>query len=376
MNLLDAAETPLYFTPNEVVSKVVAQMANERKDEAVVIDAGKFFGVVYSGELIKKTVDTPHKTEIRKFCSKVSPISPTKPIDAVLESVIKNNYKSMPIEAGSKTLMLTKIGMLKFFSEEPVLNKEDATSVMKFPQCITPEETISTCMSMFRELGVSRFPVVNESGMVEGIVETIDVLRSYIDVQKVSVGDESGEKIHKRAAMISSLMRKPPLTVSPATSLREIADRMIASKSQTVIVADKGRIAGIITPKLIIQLIKARVFDKKNLMKGIHVEVSGIQKEDSFVQKIVDEEITSEVKKLAKLFRINRLVLHVEKHQKTDAKIRYDVHGRLITNHGYFFADFSDWDLSKAVKSILDKLEREVIKSKEKYTTYKAQEEV
>ena len=51
------------------------------------------------------------------------------------------------------------------------------------------------------------------------------------------------------------------------------------------------------------------------------------------------------------------------RHKETGKRVKYSVKGRLITEKGMFFADDHAWRLTKAVKGVLEKMEREVVKS-------------
>jgi predicted transcriptional regulator len=214
-------------------------------------------------------------------------------------------------------------------------------------------------MSILRETNISRLPVIDKANKIEGLVDTIDLLKADTDRSRSELGEEAGEKIHLRHVQISSLMRKTPLITSPDIPLPKLINLMLEKHTTTALVEENGKICGLVTPKLILKLIGKRI-------EGVYVRISGLQKEDVFIKSVVDEEIRNEIRKLGKFLTINYMVLHVDRYRKTGKRIKYSVKGRLITEKGYFFADDHAWDITKAVRGVLQKLEKEAIKLKEK----------
>lgn len=101
-------------------------------------------------------------------------------------------------------------------------------------------------------------------------------------------------------------------------------------------------------------------------VEGVKVTVSGIHEEDGFIRSIVYGEIEQEISKLGRMVPISQFVMHVRKYHKDGKRVKYSVQARLLTEDGDFFADDYAWDLTKATKGVLGKMEREVIKKEEK----------
>ncbi len=224
-------------------------------------------------------------------------------------------------------------------------------------------------MRGLRELDVSRLPVINKTGRTEGLIETLGLLRADTHRQRSQVGEGSGEKIHLRAVLINSLMKKNIPIADPDTQVTGLISLMLERNTSTVVIEEKGKISGIITPKLILELIIKEPFRKR--VEGIYVRISGLQEEDTFIKTVVDEEIRNEIRKLGKIIPIDNMVLHVKKHKKTGDRQKYSVKSRLITEKGYFFASDYGWDITKVIRGILQKFEKEIIKKKEKSEVYR-----
>lgn len=100
------------------------------------------------------------------------------------------------------------------------------------------------------------------------------------------------------------------------------------------------------------------------------VNVSGIQDEDSFTKDMVNREIMNSVQKLSRFSLLDELKIYVKKFKENkDGRVKYSVKAELTTNYGFFYSDHFSWDLFISVKAVLTRLERELIKQKEKEST-------
>jgi len=99
---------------------------------------------------------------------------------------------------------------------------------------------------------------------------------------------------------------------------------------------------------------------------GVYMRISGIQEEDEFAKSLVNESVKRFIEKVGKIFPLEQLVIHVDKHKKSGERAKYSVKARLITQKGVFFAEDYEWDVIKTAQNVLDALERMVIKKKEK----------
>jgi ribosome-associated translation inhibitor RaiA len=160
-----------------------------------------------------------------------------------------------------------------------------------------------------------------------------------------------------------TLMDPQPLRADPETPLKDIAKMMLDSGKSTVMVEKGGKLQGIVTPVHILKLLAREV-------SGIYVRVTGMQDEDDFIKTVVDEQLKNEVRKLAKVIPIDYMLLTVDVYEEDGKRHKYSIQGTLVTQKGHFFADDHAWDATKAVRGVLQKLEREVLKKKGKSETF------
>lgn len=99
---------------------------------------------------------------------------------------------------------------------------------------------------------------------------------------------------------------------------------------------------------------------------GVNVSISGIHEEEDLVRINVDEEVSKALEKLSRVMEVTDFSMHVRKYRKEGSRAKYSVHGKVLTAEGEFFAEDFAWELEKAVKGLLDKLEKEMVRHAEK----------
>jgi len=365
MNLLDFAEQAITFDAKDTVTKVTSKMFRDRNYTAVITRSGNYEGVVVARDIATRNINNPDKVEIKQFVTAINPISPQTPIKYVIESVLINNYNTVPISDQDGVKILTKLGMLNIVKDSESFKKYKAKDIMRYPYCVNADDNISIATSILKEMGVSRIPVLSKTGSIEGLLTTIDLLKADTTRERSTVGEKYGEKQKYRDHPVSSIMNRKTVKIDSSSSIKNVIELMLKEKVETVLIEDNNKIAGIITPKEILKILtdarrEKEIEDRAN---GIYVRISGIQEEDVYIKGLIDSEITNEVKKLAKIIRIKCLVLHVSASKSSGHRKKYSVKGKLITEKGYFFANDEDWDLTKTVRSVMNKFERETMKA-------------
>ncbi len=344
----------------DTVSRAASRMVREKKRALMVMKEGEFEGVVFAGDLVRRNIDNPEKAKIRHFVTKINAVPQDSQIPDMLNSMMINDYRAIPVRDGKGGLRLvSKLDLLGMVKDNTVFKEKKARDVMNFPYSISGDDSLNTARSLMRNLNLSRLPVLGKENSLEGIVDTLGLLRTIRSKRRSSRGEVAGETTKAERISIRSLMNRNPLEVSPDHTLKETISAMLRQDNPTAAVVEDGKAVGIITPRDMLKLIGREV-------KGVYVTISGLQGEDEFIRSVVDEEVSSEVRKLGKFLPLDSLVLHVDRYHETGKRVKYSVKARLITRKGVFFAGDFSWDVTKAVRGVLQKLEKETIKKKER----------
>ncbi len=361
MKLSDVAEEPLVFDAQTPVSKVISRLSETGRTEGLVLSDDSYVGVISAENLIKTNITDPDKTKLGslKSIEKIEPFSDDLTLEEAVNSVLINNYKSIPIYKGNKICLLSKLSLLSFVPKD-VLKGKKASDVMIFPDVISTEDSISVAKSIVREAHANRIAILDKNDKLIGILGALDILSSSIAKIRSKRGEISGEKISLGKVSAGSKFSQENFPkVDENKPLSEIVSEMVKRKKNTVIVEKNGAFRGLVTPRHILKLVSAKI-------SGVYVQTTGFQNEDEFIRSVVDDEITREVRLLAKLAHIDYMTLHLDKYNETGKRTKFSVHGKLITNIGMFFAQDFAWDLTQAVRGVLNKLEKELKKKKGK----------
>jgi len=96
------------------------------------------------------------------------------------------------------------------------------------------------------------------------------------------------------------------------------------------------------------------------------ITISGHKKEDPLTTMTIDKQIRNELPRLERYSHIQELKIHIDRYKESGKRVKYSVKANLMTDRGAFFAHDHAWEVGKAIRGVLDKLEREVTKKAEK----------
>ena len=97
---------------------------------------------------------------------------------------------------------------------------------------------------------------------------------------------------------------------------------------------------------------------------GIKVSVTGAGKETGFTKNVIASDIRRSTERWSKFSRINHLNIKIGRIDK-GGRVEYTVKAE-ATGEGSFHADADEWSLEKAVQEALARLEKELLKRKQK----------
>jgi CBS domain-containing protein len=124
---------------------------------------------------------------------------------------------------------------------------------------VTPDTGITEVARLLLERHINGVPVVDEKGMLVGIICQSDLiaqqkklpLPSFFNLLDIFIPISSPGKIDREVEKISAFraeqaMTHDPVTVNPDTNLEEIAAIMVNRNLHTIPVVEKGKLVGII----------------------------------------------------------------------------------------------------------------------------------
>lgn len=361
MKLEDVLEDAFLVKPSETLSHVAFRMAEEKKYEAFVFEGG-LKGIVTLDDIVKRRVTSPQNVKVSHFMKPINSFPLDSPVEDIINYMLVSEHRSLPIRKGGDIFAVSKPKLLRFVKEE-IFEGKRAKDVMQFPYCASTDDTLLTVISVMKDVGLDRIPILDDRGRFTGLADSISLVSVLIDKRRSKRGERFGDKTKLGEIGIERFLRKDILRVDPETELKQIVKKISGEGVCAVIVESGEKFLGMITVRDIFKLIGKS-------LETVYIKVSGLDREDAFIKSKIDEMVDNMITKLLKSVVVNYVAIHVETHKTGGRRTKYSVQGRFVTDKGKFYASDHEWDPTKAMKLFLGKIEREVHKRIEKERGY------
>jgi len=251
--------------------------------------------------------------------------------------------------------------------QRAVIGKWGSTKVAevmtKKPLLVEEDESVGAVLSLFREHGISHAPVVRDGSLV-GMVSIQNIIASIFQPkQRQTVGDTAGEKAPVLSIPAKGIMTKPVITVLPETTLKDEAEKMQKFNISSLVVIRKGRAAGILTKRDLLEPLAEMEMPKQRI--NVQFSVKGVEVSD--IQRgIIMNDFEAFSRRYQKMMQEGTLFVYMKTHG-TNYKGQQLVHCRLQfrTRKGSFFSSSEGYGVEATFRTALDRLEKQILRSQE-----------
>src|SRR5437773_2678436 len=196
---------------------------------------------------------------------------------------------------------------------------------------VTPDDDLPTVAEKLIQSGFRAMPVVEGKRLV-GIV-------SRTDLAKVVANLEDFEGV-------------------------QVADLMVKNGISSVIVVEKDEPVGVVTKLDLTELLVGRKEREEVL-----VQISGLEDEQPDVYEGLYDIIRKTMHKISNVTIPKSLIVHVQAYKAEGDRAKYSLHARFQTAHKMYYLAHFDWDLNLAMAGLMDILEKQILKAKERRVT-------
>ncbi len=119
-------------------------------------------------------------------------------------------------------------------------------------------ENLKSIISLMNENGVNHIPIVNEEGLLVGILSKHDIYRNLLKLSMKTTGETYSE-ISLNTVLAKEIMTMEPVRLSPQSSVNLAAEILMQGRFHAVPVVENERIVGIVTSKDILQLLTKKI---------------------------------------------------------------------------------------------------------------------
>lgn len=348
----------------DTLSKCLSLFKEEMPPVLAVVDSkGKYKGVVARRWIVRSKLD-PSTSKVKKLMRAAPTVMLHDSLAKVARLMMESDTRQLPVYSGEK--------LWGFVTDEDVIhgavigrwgNAQIEEIMTKKPFVIEEDESVGAVLSLFREEGVSHVPIVRDGKLV-GIISIHDIIEHIFQPrQRQTVGEIVGEKVPVLSIPAKGIMTKPVITVLPETKLKDAAKKMHKFDISSLMVVRKGRPLGIVTKRDFLEPIA----QMERPMRRLTVQFSIKDVEVDEIQRgFIMDEFASFTRRYSETLEAGTLFVYLKTHG-TNYKGDQLVHCRLQlrTVKGSFFSSGEGWGVEQTFGTALDRLERQILKSKE-----------
>ncbi|MBD3157562.1 MAG: CBS domain-containing protein [Candidatus Lokiarchaeota archaeon] len=350
---------------NEPVSKTLPILENSEPPVVIVEnDDGEISGVLTRRRIRRSKLD-PTSTKIKKLKQPAPYLRIHDSVSETARLMLENQVLQLPVYAGEKLVGVISYEDVIDAAAGSEWGEKEVQSVMTSdPFTVSPEETISQVLSLFRMQGFSHAPVV-ERGDLQGIVSIQDIMDIVYHAEDRSTrGDRAGNKEPLSNMEIRTVMSAPVYAARPDETLQEAAQKMRDHDISSLVVIEDERVTGIVTKKDFLEPI-SQAGQKRPPMQIQFSVKPGIRMTEE-EKAIMRKEFDSFARRYQEALGLGNLFVYMKKYgavSKGDQLIHCRLQFR--TSRGPYYGTAEGWSPEEAFRLALTRLERQIIQSKE-----------
>ncbi|MCS6768931.1 MAG: CBS domain-containing protein [Candidatus Caldarchaeum sp.] len=355
---------------NESLTKVIGFFMEKKADVVVVKEQlnGFLLGIVTKRSILKPNLN-PSTVLAKTLAVKTPKILPSDTLQKVASQMLEKNLKAIPVASARKPVGLVAATDVILNSRDSLGKAEVGTVMTKEVITIGAGDTIGRAISLMRDMGVSRLPVV-DGGRLVGIVTVSDIAEKIIKPRiKASWGDVVGERVRTLSNPVRSIMTRNVITTQPSEKIVDAVQRMKEHKLSCLVAAEASRVVGIFTLMDALEPLVARADTEE---KKISIEVSyKLDRVDLDVKESVLEVAEKFVQRFRKTLGTGVLSLYFKEHREKHGDLKL-IHCRARLNSDrYQFVGIGEaWRPDLAARSALKVIERQFLVRKELAARY------
>jgi CBS-domain-containing membrane protein/ribosome-associated translation inhibitor RaiA len=287
-------------------------------------------------------------------------------VDLAIETMVNSGLRALPVVNNNKKLlgivsMTDIISLLKDSNEFSDLSIQDIMT--ENPALLNKEQNIFDALNFMDRWDELSAPIADDEGKLVGMIHMSDITKIiWREKERLQYGTYKGEK-DKIGIKIKDVM-SDSVKCSKDASIKDVIKTLEQSKADMCIIVDRKNIpVGIITQKDILD----QAYKSRN-EKGVFVQITGFDSSDPEPYNIVYEMVEKFLNRINKysMFKPQLMTFHVEVHKPEREEIKYSVRAKLQTDKKTFYYTDYDWNMYKLFKKVLDSLERNIRKEKER----------
>ncbi len=350
---------------NAPISEAIGLFEKENPDLILVFDRKMYKGVVTQDLIIRSHLKwDPTKAKVRDVYKPAPVITPKEDLSRAAKLMLETDLRSLPVGESRKEIygVISDIALLERVAKEQFGKKRVEEFMTSDVITLKPDDTVAKAFATMRDHAISRLPVVNEEGKLEGLVTLHDLIIRFIKPRfKAQTGEVVGEKIPPFSTQLREVMIRGVITIQPAATVRKAIDIMLENDIDgLVVVNEENRVRGVLTVKDLLLPI-SRMVEKET---KFYLQLGG---DAAVLSDFTRERIISDIRKFVDgyeeiLGSEGIIYLYIRRfNEKFRGVHLYQARMRIVTDRGILIATGETWGAIQAVHDALRAIERQLL---------------
>ena len=351
----------------ERLSEILGRMKKMDIHELPVVEGGKLLGMV-SYDMFIKRKSLPLTTMVENLMVTPPKVDVNDSITRVAEVMLVNNFRAVPVTAAGEIAGIVArediVHRLGGFSQ---LDQIDVRDVMS-PKPISIDETddVEKARSIMRDLDMRTIPVVDKDGRLTGVLGVKDLMKYYSKERSQRRRSQESRGESNLSIEVGSLMNSPAISTDLGSNMSNVIALMSENHISSVVVVDATEPVGIVTHMDVLELVAS--YQER---RQVYIQITGLEEHDPDVYDEMYMLIERRMQKITPITMPQLLMLHFTEHHHPKEARNYSIRARLSTNTGLFFSEGFDFDKFRVLDTVLNNIERQIKKEKEKALHHK-----
>ncbi|AAL80445.1 inosine-5-monophosphate dehydrogenase [Pyrococcus furiosus DSM 3638] len=354
---------------NAPLSEAIGIFEKEDPDLILVFDGNVYKGVLTQDLIIKSHLKwDPTKAKVRDVYKPAPVVKPTDDLSHAAKLMLETDLRSLPVGENKAEIIgvISDLALLERVVAEEFGKRKVEEFMTKDVITLTPDDTVAKALATMRDHGISRIPVVDEEGKLEGLVTLHDLIIRFIKPRfRAQAGELAGEKIPPFSMKLREAMIRGVITILPDATIREAVATMKDNNIDGLVVVDENnKVVGILTVKDLLLPI-SRMVEKE---AKFYLQLGG---DAAALSDFTRERIINDIKKFVDgysdlLGNEGIIYLYIRRfNEKFRGVHLYQARMRVVTDRGVYVATGETWGAIQAVHDALRAIERQLLQKAE-----------
>ncbi|NJE55210.1 CBS domain-containing protein [Thermococcus sp. 21S9] len=351
------------------LSEAIGIFEKEDPDLILVFDGNLYKGVLTQDLIIRSHLKwDPTKAKVRDVYKPAPVIEPDEDLSKAAKLMMEVDLRSLPVGESKAEIIgvINDIAVLERVAETDFGKKKVEEFMTKDVITLKPEDTVAKALATMRDHAISRIPIVDEEGRLEGLVTLHDLIVRFIKPRfRAKAGELAGEKIPPFSMPLRDVMIRGVITILPDAKVREAVATMKDNDIDgLVVVNENNKVVGVLTVKDLLLPI-SKMTEKE---ARFYLQLGG---DASILSDFTRERIIEDIKRFVDgyedlLGQEGIIYLYIRRFPEKFRGVHlYQARMRVVTDRGVFVATGETWGAIQAVHDALRAIERQLLQKAE-----------